>query len=53
MAESEEQTVIAEPEAAGAAHVDPLLVAAWLWVAVPLAYGVAELINTARQLFAG
>jgi hypothetical protein len=29
----------------------PLLVIAWLWVALPLAYGVYELINTALQLF--
>jgi hypothetical protein len=29
-----------------------LLVVAWLWVAAPFAYGVYELINTAKKLFA-
>ncbi|MGW6398283.1 MFS transporter small subunit [Streptomyces sp. NPDC055134] len=26
---------------------------AWLWVGVPLAYGLYELVQKARQLFAG
>ena len=29
----------------------PLLVLAWLWVAVPFAYGVYELIQKVAQLF--
>jgi hypothetical protein len=29
----------------------PLLVIAWLWVALPLAYGVYELIRKVIQLF--
>ncbi|GHI03029.1 MFS transporter small subunit [Streptomyces cellostaticus] len=30
-----------------------LIVLAWLWVAAPLAYGVYELVQKARQLFTG
>lgn len=29
----------------------PLLVLAWLWVALPFAYGVVELIRKVAQLF--
>ncbi|MGW7514076.1 MFS transporter small subunit [Streptomyces sp. NPDC054796] len=31
----------------------PLAVGAWLWVGVPLAYGLYELIRKATQLFTG
>lgn len=31
----------------------PLIVGAWLWVALPLAYGVYELVHKAKQLFTG
>jgi hypothetical protein len=30
-----------------------LIVLAWLWVGIPLAYGVYELVLKARQLFTG
>ncbi|MEV2254305.1 hypothetical protein AB0I94_27610 [Streptomyces sp. NPDC050147] len=30
-----------------------LIVAAWLWVGVPLGYGVYELVHKATQLFTG
>lgn len=30
-----------------------LIVGAWLWVGVPLAYGVYELVHKATQLFTG
>ncbi|MEU8974770.1 hypothetical protein AB0D11_36865 [Streptomyces monashensis] len=30
-----------------------LIVLAWLWVAVPLGYGVYELVQKATQLFTG
>ncbi|WP_435888681.1 MFS transporter small subunit [Streptomyces niveus] len=29
----------------------PLIVFAWLWVGVPLAYGLYELVQKATQLF--
>lgn len=33
-------------------RVQPALIAmAWLWVALPFAYGVAELVTKATQLF--
>lgn len=31
----------------------PLIVGAWLWVGIPLAYGVYELVLKAAQLFTG
>lgn len=31
----------------------PLIVFAWLWVGVPLAYGLYELVRKATQLFTG
>ncbi|GHC58216.1 MFS transporter small subunit [Streptomyces flavofungini] len=31
----------------------PLIVGAWLWVGLPLAYGVYELVHKAKQLFTG
>jgi hypothetical protein len=31
----------------------PLMVFAWLWVAVPFAYGLYELARKATQLFTG
>ncbi|WP_181387128.1 hypothetical protein [Streptomyces sp. Act143] len=31
----------------------PLIALAWLWVGVPLAYGVYELVQKATQLFTG
>lgn len=34
------------------AHV-PLMVIAWLWVGIPFAYGVYELIRKVIQLFTG
>ncbi|MGW5862928.1 MFS transporter small subunit [Streptomyces sp. NPDC055239] len=30
-----------------------LIVGAWVWVGVPLAYGVYELVHKATQLFTG
>ncbi|KPI11466.1 hypothetical protein OK074_2798 [Actinobacteria bacterium OK074] len=31
----------------------PLIAFAWLWVTAPLAYGLYELVQKARQLFTG
>ncbi|WP_436840274.1 MFS transporter small subunit [Streptomyces flavofungini] len=31
----------------------PLIVGAWLWVGLPLAYGLYELVHKAKQLFTG
>jgi hypothetical protein len=31
----------------------PLIVFGWLWVGVPLAYGLYELVRKATQLFTG
>ncbi|GGR99193.1 hypothetical protein GCM10010252_42380 [Streptomyces aureoverticillatus] len=31
----------------------PLIIGAWLWVALPLAYGLYELVHKAKQLFTG
>ncbi|WP_445785636.1 MFS transporter small subunit [Streptomyces aureoverticillatus] len=31
----------------------PLIVGSWLWVGLPLAYGVYELVHKAKQLFTG
>lgn len=31
----------------------PLIVFAWVWVGVPLAYGLYELVRKATQLFTG
>lgn len=31
----------------------PLIVGAWLWVGLPLAYGIYELVHKAKQLFTG
>lgn len=31
----------------------PLIAFAWLWVGVPLAYGLYELVRKATQLFTG
>jgi hypothetical protein len=39
---------VAEEETANRA---PLLVVAWLWVGLPFAYGVYELIRKVAQLF--
>ncbi|QCX80104.1 hypothetical protein C9F11_32590 [Streptomyces sp. YIM 121038] len=30
-----------------------LILGSWLWVTVPLAYGLYELVHKARQLFTG
>ena len=31
----------------------PLIVLAWLWVGIPLGYGLYELVRKATQLFTG
>ncbi|EPH41962.1 hypothetical protein STRAU_4975 [Streptomyces aurantiacus JA 4570] len=31
----------------------PLIIGAWLWVGLPLAYGLYELVHKAKQLFTG
>ncbi|MFF3749032.1 hypothetical protein ACFYYH_01005 [Streptomyces sp. NPDC002018] len=38
---------------AGAPRRSGLIVFAWLWVGLPLAYGVYELVLKAKQLFTG
>lgn len=48
-----EQTGTPDQTAPGQSAVNrnPLLIAAWLWVAIPFGYGVYELIRKVTQLF--
>ncbi|MEU3056502.1 MFS transporter small subunit [Streptomyces griseus] len=41
------------PDAAAVKDRRPLIAFTWLWVSVPLAYGLYELIRKATQLFTG
>ncbi|BFP57012.1 hypothetical protein PV749_21445 [Streptomyces sp. ID03-2B] len=41
------------PDAAAVKDRRPLIAFTWLWVGVPLAYGLYELIRKATQLFTG
>lgn len=41
----------ADPAGQTAASRAPLLILAWLWVALPFSYGVYELIRKVAQLF--
>nr|WP_030741717.1 hypothetical protein [Streptomyces sp. NRRL F-5135] len=43
----------ARPGAPEASRRTGLIVFAWLWVGIPLAYGVYELVLKAAQLFTG
>ncbi|MEI5097563.1 hypothetical protein RB200_01490 [Streptomyces sp. PmtG] len=42
-----------DPAAAPVPRRRALILGAWLWVTVPLAYGVYELVHKATQLFTG
>ncbi|MCF3165334.1 hypothetical protein ACIG0A_30170 [Streptomyces californicus] len=41
------------PEASTGEDRRPLIAFTWLWVGVPLAYGLYELVRKATQLFTG
>ena len=43
----------APSESGGGPRRIPLTVLAWLWVGLPLAYGLYELISKATKLFTG
>ncbi|MEV1048295.1 hypothetical protein [Streptomyces sp. NPDC049916] len=41
------------PDAPAARSLRPLIAFTWLWVGLPLAYGLYELVRKATQLFTG